>query len=156
MEYTTPFCSDPGCKIPLVAEGDEGSRTLGELGLRNGDMVYCKVVPETCAEGSAAGGDAAAAAVSGGPAADDADAAAAAAAAGGGVKGSTTMKRVIGKDGNIQLVPTEAVSSDDGKRGFRKGQMVRTPCMHCLVMLSLWICVRVCVCGHSILVEADE
>eukprot|EP00561_Arcocellulus_cornucervis_P013869 CAMPEP_0185805270 /NCGR_PEP_ID=MMETSP1322-20130828/3758_1 /TAXON_ID=265543 /ORGANISM="Minutocellus polymorphus, Strain RCC2270" /LENGTH=72 /DNA_ID=CAMNT_0028501301 /DNA_START=56 /DNA_END=270 /DNA_ORIENTATION=+ len=36
VEYTTPLCSDPGCKSPL---GEDSSKTLGELGLHNGSMV---------------------------------------------------------------------------------------------------------------------
>ena len=112
VEYTSPLCSDPACKSPLVANGDE-DKTLGELGLQNGSMIYCGVVPETCAEakppaaaaGSGSGGD---------------DAPTSATAGGGG-----TMKRVIGKDGSIKLVPAEeadGAGGDDG-RGFRKGQM---------------------------------
>jgi hypothetical protein len=88
VEYTTPLCSDPGCTSPLGAEEEEAkTRTLGELGLRNGSMVYCGVVSESRvagADGSAGGGNA-------------------------------TMKRIVGKDGSIELIT-------DG-RGFRTGQM---------------------------------
>ena len=121
VEYTSPLCSDPACRSPLVADGD-GDRTLDELGLQNGSMIYCGVVPETCAEARPPA------------AASGAGAAGGAAAAGGGVDasagsssgGGSTMKRVIGKDGSIRLVPAEdadgAAGGDDG-RGFRKGQM---------------------------------
>ena len=112
VEYTSPLCSDPACKSPLVANGDE-DKTLGELGLQNGSMIYCGVVPETCAEAKPP-----AAAASSGSGGDDAPTSAT--AGGGG-----TMKRVIGKDGSIKLVPAEeadGTGGDDG-RGFRKGQM---------------------------------
>ena len=105
VEYTTSLCSDPGCKSPLVAaDGDKDSKTLGELGLHNGSIVYCGVVSETCAGG---------------------DEGAAAASVAGGMGTASTMKRIVGKDGSIQLIPAEAAeggAGDDG-RGFRKREM---------------------------------
>ena len=117
VQYTTPFCSDPGCRSPL---GEDSSKTLGELGLGNGSMVYCGVVAETCAE---AGPPAAASAA--GTAGGGDEAAAASVTGGTGGSGGANMKRIIGKDGSIKLVPAdnaEEVGADDG-RGFRRGQM---------------------------------
>lgn len=109
VEYTTPLCSDPGCKSPL---GEDSSKTLGELGLGNGFMVYCGVVAETCAEAGPPAGNA------GG------DEAAAASVTGASMTSGGNMKRIIGKDGSIKLVPADNAEEvgDDG-RGFRKGQM---------------------------------
>ena len=113
VEYTTQLCSDPGCKSPL---DETKTKTLEELGLANGSMIYCGVVAETCAE---AGPPAAAAAGAAGGGGDEATASLTASATGG-----ANMKRIIGKDGSIKLVPADDVeeAGDDG-RGFRKGQM---------------------------------
>lgn len=118
VEYTSPLCRDPACKSSLVANGDE-DKTLGELGLQNGSMIYCGVDPETCAEAKPA-----AAAGSGGDTASGAGSGGGAPAASSNSGGGSTMKRVIGKDGSIKLVPAEEADAagDDG-RGFRKGQM---------------------------------
>lgn len=120
VEYTSPLCSDAACKSPLVPSGEEGSKTLGELGLQNGSMVHCGVVPETCAEAKP---PAAAAGAGGGAGAAGADAPTSSITSS---TGSATMKRVIGKDGSIRLVPadeTDANGGDADGRGFRKGQM---------------------------------
>ena len=99
-----------------MANGDE-DKTLGELGLQNGSMICCGVVPKTCAEAKPP----AAAAAGSGSGGDDAPAS----SNSGGTGATATMKRVIGKDGSIKLVPAEeadGAGGDDG-RGLRKGQM---------------------------------
>lgn len=110
VEYEAPLCSDPGCGAPL----DE-ARTLAEQGLGHGGMIHARVNPETCAEeasGAAAGTD-------GGDSAGAASPAAAAAPGGGGA-----MRRVVGKDGSIRLVPADDGTGGAGEgRGFRKGMM---------------------------------
>lgn len=119
VKYTSPLCSDAACKSPLVTSGEEGSKTLGELGLQNGSMVYCGVVSETCAEAKLP----AAAGAGGGAGGAGADAPTSSITSS---TGSATMKRVIGKDGSIRLVPadeTDANGGDADGRGFRKGQM---------------------------------
>ena len=123
VEYTSSLCSDAACKNPLVTSGEEGSKTLVELGLQNGSMVYCGVVPETCAEAKlpAAAAEGAGSNAAGGSA--DAPTSSITSATG---SSSATMKRVIGKDGSIRLVPadeTDANGGDADGRGFRKGQM---------------------------------
>ena len=114
VQYTTPLCSDPGCKSPL---GEDSSKTLGELGMGNGSMVYCGVVAETCAEAGPPAAVAAAGSAGG-------DEAAAASVTGASMTSGGNMKRIIGKDGSIKLVPADnAEEAGDDGRGFRKGQM---------------------------------
>jgi len=100
--YTQPLSADPACSQPF-----DVSQPLHALGLRQGSMVHCRVDPSTCADQTMAdvqmdGEDVAMTAV------------------GDGEK--QHMRRVIGKDGSIKLVPTNETSAGQDK-GFRKGMM---------------------------------
>ena len=80
-------------------------------------MVYCGVVAETCAEAGPPAAVAAAGSAGG-------DEAAAASVTGASMTSGGNMKRIIGKDGSIKLVPADnAEEAGDDGRGFRKGQM---------------------------------
>mmetsp|Transcript_28799 Transcript_28799/g.81243 ORF Transcript_28799/g.81243 Transcript_28799/m.81243 type:complete len:490 (-) Transcript_28799:185-1654(-) len=119
VEYSDPgICQDPACKSPL----DVG-KTLAELGLRHGSMVYCRVDPASCAERKSAD----AAAAGDGDAMDTSTSATPAAAAAAPEVTSTTtttnMKRIIDKDGSIKMVPTSDPIAPKDDRGFRKGKM---------------------------------
>lgn len=101
VSYEKPLSRDPACQQPL----DLGS-SLTSQNLRHGSMIHCRVDPSTCATAdapiSAAGGN------ESGPSAS---------------QESTNMKRIIDKDGQIKLVPTNEVRSATDDKGFRRGMM---------------------------------
>jgi len=105
VEYEVGLCSDPACQQPLST-----TQTLAKQGLRHGSMVYCKVKPETCVSIAAPSPTAAAAAPSSNEATPTAG------------SSSSNMRRVIDKQGRIQLVPSDQVSQQED-RGFRKGML---------------------------------
>jgi nuclear protein localization family protein 4 len=102
------------------------NQSLNDQQLNHGSMIYCKVDPSTCADGSTP---------ITAPAQEDA--ASTTATSTGTGAGTTTsnnnnnnMRRVIDADGRIKLVPIEgggALSSNGGgggpDRGFRKGML---------------------------------
>jgi nuclear protein localization protein 4 homolog len=63
---------------------------LSRQGFGHGSMIYCRVDPSSCAEANT------------------------------GVQPSNCLRKVIGKDGNIQMVQTTTL---DESKGFRKGMM---------------------------------
>ena len=114
--YEQPLSRDPACRDPLR---DNLSLLEQGLTLQNGTMIHCRVDPATTVDVVAAK-----AAV----ATDQVDAPEPAAPASGGnhapqqQQQQQHMRRVIGKDGSIQLVPTsEAPTAVD--KGFRKGML---------------------------------
>ena len=110
--YEQPLSRDPACRDPLR---DNLSLLEQGLTLQNGTMIHCRVDPATTVDVVAAK-----AAV----ATDQVDAPEAATPASGGnaPQQQQHMRRVIGKDGSIQLVPTsEAPTAVD--KGFRKGML---------------------------------
>lgn len=134
--YEQPLSRDPACQQPLPT----GVRLDF---LQHGSMVYCRVDPTTCADQSIPADR------------DDAD-------AGNEVskkkgkdnnentandnKPATNMRRVIGKDGSIVLVPSNEMPAEKEK-GFRKGMMAlrdmkmhwtRTYYIH--LLLLIWDC----------------
>lgn len=68
----------------------DDAKLLTELGLRHGSMIHCRVDPETCSEATADNNN------------------------------STSMRKIIGKDGSIRMVHAEGA---DDKNGFRKGML---------------------------------
>lgn len=68
----------------------DDAKLLSEQGLRHGSMIHCRVDPETCSEATADNNN------------------------------STSMRKIIGKDGSIRMVHAEGA---DDKNGFRKGML---------------------------------
>lgn len=109
--YTKSMSFDPACKQPINSQ-----RTLAEQGISHGSMIYCVVDPTTTLDITATtSGNAA-------PGHDNEE--------GGSsviqndVKtNSAHMKRVIGSDGTIHLIPTNESTSNVVDRGFRKGML---------------------------------
>lgn len=103
VQYEQPLSLDPACKTKI-----DTTKTLNEQGLRHGSMIYCRVDPTTCADlkdpnettDAAATGD-------DGPA----------------PTGGTHMKRIIDKDGQIKLVPSNEARAPGEDKGFRRGMM---------------------------------
>ena len=104
--YEQPLSRDPACRDPLQ---DHISLTEQGVTLQNGTMIHCRVDPATTMDVTVKGGQ--------DPVGDASEATAAAPQ-----QQHQHMRRVIGKDGTIQLVPTsEAPATVD--RGFRKGML---------------------------------
>jgi nuclear protein localization family protein 4 len=114
VEYEKPLSKDPACQEPI-----DLTTTLASQNLTHGSMVYCRVDPSSCADASVAvaGGDPTAQGDGGGVDA------AAAAADNAWTNNTSNMKRVIGKDGSIRLVPSNEVRSAGEDKGFRRGMM---------------------------------
>lgn len=116
--YEHPLSRDPACQHPLEAGVNLDFLT-------HGSMIYCRVDPATCADQSV-----------------DASANAATAADDETTKDApetkpTNMRRVIGKDGSIMLVPSNELPAEKEK-GFRKGMMaLRDMKMHWTCMYLL-------------------
>eukprot|EP00534_Pseudo-nitzschia_fraudulenta_P000729 CAMPEP_0201122358 /NCGR_PEP_ID=MMETSP0850-20130426/6017_1 /ASSEMBLY_ACC=CAM_ASM_000622 /TAXON_ID=183588 /ORGANISM="Pseudo-nitzschia fraudulenta, Strain WWA7" /LENGTH=418 /DNA_ID=CAMNT_0047389035 /DNA_START=294 /DNA_END=1550 /DNA_ORIENTATION=+ len=85
--------------------------SLASQDLKHGAMVHCRVDPSTCAT---ADGSSSAAAAGDNPGGSDGIATA---------QDSTNMKRIIDKDGQIKLVPSNEVRSSGDDKGFRRGMM---------------------------------
>jgi hypothetical protein len=127
--YTKSLSFDPACKRPI-----DTHRTLAEQGISHGSMIYCEVDATTTLDITAP--------VNAATAEDTKE--------GGGSlnvvaqsetkKASAHMKRVIGSDGTIQLVPTNDINTNSIDRGFRKGMLaLRDMKMH-------WTCKYCCCC----------
>ncbi|KAL3919997.1 MAG: hypothetical protein SGARI_007056, partial [Bacillariaceae sp.] len=108
--YQKPLSLDPACIQHLDLNASLASQGLGQ----NGAMVHCRVDPASCADATVA--------VAGVVPMSTEGSAAAAATDHAWTNQTTNMKRVIGKDGSIQLIPTTEAAQEDGK-GFRKGMM---------------------------------
>lgn len=108
--YTQPLSLDPACQRHLNA-----TQTLTEQGLQHGDLIHCRVDPETCADVTVT---AVAADTSNGMETDEEGKHHAPSP-----EKSRNMKRVIDKDGKIKLVPTSDQPGSENDRGFRKGMM---------------------------------
>ncbi len=93
--YQAPFSRDPACQIHL-----DPSKPLYEQGFGHGAMIHCRVDPSTCVEAAS-------------NASQDQPSLSS-------TSTLSNMRRVIGKDGTIQMV--HAVTADK-KNGFRKGMM---------------------------------
>lgn len=98
--FEKPLSLDPSCAKPL-----DCSKTLAQQGLAHGSMIHCRVVPETTVDVSAT----------------DAPDSATAPASGNAQRQG--MRKIIGKDGQIKLVPSSEVTDSAQDKGFRKGQM---------------------------------
>jgi hypothetical protein len=103
VQYTTPLCLDPPCTRAL-----DNLKPLSEQSVTHGAMVYCRVDPETCLDITKR--------------TEDATMSEAAQEAAREPAPVGNMRRVIGKDGCIKMVPTnEVVRGKDN--GFRPGQL---------------------------------
>jgi hypothetical protein len=100
--FDKEFCFDPGCREPIAPELD-----LADQGVEHGSMVHCRVDPKTAASTIEV------AAPSAEPDAPAPDAA----------PRTGHFRRVIDKDGNVHLVPSNEVSDPSQDKGFRKGQL---------------------------------
>lgn len=100
VSYEKPLSRDPACKQPI----DLGI-PLRSQNLKHGAMIHCRVDPSTCATAdaplSAAGEDESGTS---------------------GPQNNANMKRIIDKDGQIKLVPSNEVHNATDK-GFRRGMM---------------------------------
>ncbi len=118
--YEQPLSRDVACQQPL-----EAGMKLDFL--THGSMVYCRVDPATCADQSI---NSQSVVENDDRLNDSADNAA-------NIK-PTNMRRVIGKDGSIILVPSNELPAEKDK-GFRKGMMaLRDMKMH-------WTCKHSCI-----------
>lgn len=103
VSYEKPLSRDPACQEPL----DLGIN-LTSNGLKHGAMIHCRVDPSTCATSDAPLTAAAAGEIE----------------AGTGVpQDSSNMKRIIDKDGQIKLIPSDNIRKSTDDRGFRRGMM---------------------------------
>jgi nuclear protein localization protein 4 homolog len=121
--YETSLSSDPACQRALLP----APALLSSQGISHGAMVYCRVDPATCADNTS-NSNVAAAAI-------DTESVVVEQKEGGG-----NMRRVIGKDGSIQLVPSSEVRAPEQDRGFRKGMLPLRD------MKMQWTCTCVLVC----------
>jgi len=101
VSYEKPLSRDPACQQPL----DLGMSLMSQS-LKHGSMIHCRVDPSTCATADAplstAGEN----------------------ESGTGVpQDISNMKRIIDKDGQIKLVPSNEIRSSTDDRGFRRGMM---------------------------------
>jgi nuclear protein localization family protein 4 len=98
--YEQPLSLDAACREPIHSS----PLTLADQGLTHGSMVFCRVDPSTCAEAvlETAPGNS-----------HPTDGATATTI-------PSNMRKVIGKDGSIQMVQREGI---DDSKGFRKGMM---------------------------------
>jgi hypothetical protein len=99
--FEKEFCFDPGCREPIAPELD-----LSDQGVQHGSMVHCRVDPKTAASTTEVATPS-----------DDPSPPATAPVIG------SSFRRVIDKDGNVQLVPCSEVSDPSQDKGFRKGQL---------------------------------
>ena len=72
----------------------DSQATLAEQGITHGAMIHCRVDPATCAESNVSTESTA--------------------------NTNSMMRRVVAKDGSVQLIPS---STADSNKGFRKGQL---------------------------------
>lgn len=100
VSYESPISTDPGCTTPV-----DLSKSLASLNLKHGSMVYCRVNPSSCLQASIA---------------DDTEQSETAAPV---ALDANNMKRVIDKDGQIKLVPSNEVRKTGDDKGFRRGMM---------------------------------
>ena len=108
--YETSLSSDPACLHPL-----DPSLPLAAQGLRHGAMVHCRVDPTTCADHSVATSTTVLQEGSKEHTTTNMEASS--------TTTSTHMRRTIGKDGSIQLVPSNEVRAPGEDKGFRKGML---------------------------------
>lgn len=101
VSYEKPLCRDPACQEPL----DLGM-SLTSQNLKHGAMVHCRIDPSSCATA-----DATLSAARGNDSST------------GFPEGSSNMKRVIDKDGQIKLVPSNEIRKSIDDKGFRRGMM---------------------------------
>jgi nuclear protein localization family protein 4 len=109
VQYQRPLCFDPKCEHAV-----DTTKTLAEQNLTNGTMIYCQVDPTTCADQRSPDEMAATNTT------DNAMVTDATTTTTTHNNKKTLMKRVIGKDGMIRMVPTNEVVTEED-RGFRKG-----------------------------------
>jgi hypothetical protein len=109
LVYQTPLCSDPACTVPLNTV-----KTLVSQSITHGSILYCQVDPATALDTSAPASESTERDDEGPP--QNSSTAAP-------PRPPTHMKRVIGKDGSIQLVPSNEAAPEKNDRGFRKGLM---------------------------------
>jgi nuclear protein localization family protein 4 len=107
--YEQPLSSDAACSQPL----DPG-KTLTELNLQHGSMVYCRVDAATTVDISL-------------PEVEDTAMTDASSSSSGAVNPSSVtnlnMRRIVDKDGCIKLVPSTEIRDPGQDRGFRRGMM---------------------------------
>ena len=101
VSYEKPLSRDPACQQQL----DLGA-SLQSQNLRHGSMIHCRVDPSTCATADA-----------------PVSASGENESGTGAPQDSGNMKRIIDKDGQIKLVPTNEVRSSADDKGFRRGMM---------------------------------
>mmetsp|Transcript_18926 Transcript_18926/g.52845 ORF Transcript_18926/g.52845 Transcript_18926/m.52845 type:complete len:468 (-) Transcript_18926:236-1639(-) len=101
VSYEKPLSTDPACQQPL----DLGT-SLKSQNLKHGSMVHCRVDAASCATRDTSVLDA-----------GDKE------SANGVVQDSSNMKRIIDKDGQIKLVPSNGVRNSTDDKGFRRGMM---------------------------------
>jgi len=101
VSYEKSLSRDPACQQPI----DLGM-SLTSQSLKHGAMIHCRVDPSTCATA-------------------DAPLSTARENEGGtGVpQDSSNMKRIIDKDGQIRLVPSNEIRDSTDDKGFRRGMM---------------------------------
>lgn len=103
VSYEKPLSADPACNSPL-----DTTQTLAEQGLGHGSMVHCRVDPATCLDiTTGAGAD------------NDKPLETAQEAASAGRK----VRRVIDKDGKIQLLHSDSGELGGADNGFRPGML---------------------------------
>jgi nuclear protein localization family protein 4 len=117
--YEKPLSRDPACTSPLDntgnGNGNGNHKTLKEQNLGHGAMVHCRVDPASCADimthdvNVDAPMDEASANLN--------------TNTNSNTNANLNMKRIIDKDGSIQLVPTTEVRSAGEDRGFRRGML---------------------------------
>jgi len=108
--YERPLSRDPACREVLEEHVPLQQQGLGQ----NGAMLHCRVDPATViditAKQSVADAD------------NNNETKDSAPTSGNATAAVTNMRRIIGKDGSIQLVPSsEAAATQD--KGFRKGML---------------------------------
>lgn len=113
--YEKPLSRDPACTIPLEENTGNNKKTLKAQNLGHGAMVHCRVDPASCADIMT-------------PRPIDVDAPMDEAAVdintnNNSANANLNMKRIIDKDGSIQLVPSTEVRSAGEDRGFRRGML---------------------------------
>jgi nuclear protein localization protein 4 homolog len=113
--YTKPMSFDPAYKQPIDTQ-----RTLSEQGIGHGSMIYCAVDPTTTLDITAATSANAATAED---SKEGGGSSSAVVTQSDSKKSSSHMKRVIGADGTIQLIPTNDSNANPVDRGFRKGML---------------------------------
>jgi len=142
--YEQPLSRDPACREPLDETASLASQGLGQ----NGAMVHCRVDPASTIDITAKNIPSNE---------DDSQAEAIAApttsAAGAASSSNLHMRRVIGKDGSIQLVPTSEAPAAGSDRGFRKGMLpLRDMKMHwtreyyfyyCFIAMYFYMCIYI-------------